>query len=181
MSVLVGSKRAPVAEPIDRRRFSIRGRSRSVGNRPSPLFAPAPTWLESLLFLTLMTGPPKFSEREVTASLAGEIDLMVMIHTAVWASGALWVIARLYPSASRRGVLPALNPVQITAWLLIGALSLSLPVSPGVLLTAFTLGQYAVMLSFAWLFVHRFGASAYLRPLFVGVRVLAGMSAADAF
>jgi len=172
---------ARVAEPIDRRRFIRRG-SGSVGNRPSPLFAPAPTWLESLLFLTLMAGPPKFSgEREVTASLAGEIDLMVMIHTAVWASGALWVITRLCSSALRRGVLPALNPVQITAWLLIGALSLSLPESPGVLLTAFTVGQYGVMLSFAWLFVHRFGASAYLRHLFVGVSLLAVMIAVAAF
>jgi len=71
--------------------------------------------------------------------------------------------------------------VQITAWLLIAALSLSLPESPGVLLTAFTLGQYSVMLSFAWLFVHRFGASAYLRHLFVGASVLALMIVAAVF
>ena len=182
MSVLLGSGRAPIAEPIDRRRFSSRSSRRSVGNRPSSLFAQAPTWLESLLFLALMTGPPKFSgEREVTASLAAEIDGMVIIQIAVWTSGALWVIVRLFSSALRRGVIPALNPVQITAWLLIAALSISLPQSPGVLLTAFTLGQYAVMLSFAWLFVHRFGASAYLRHLFVGLTVLALMVAAAAF
>ena len=37
------------------------------------------------------------------------------------------------------------------------------------------------MLSFAWLFVHRFGVSAYLRHLFVGISVLALMIAAAAF
>jgi hypothetical protein len=113
--------------------------------------------------------------------LGGEIDLIVLIQLGVWAGGALWVVARLYPSALRRGIIPILNPLIITAWLLIAALSLSLPESPGVLLTAFTLGQYSVMLSFAWLFVHRFGVWAYLRHLFVGISVLALMIAAAAF
>ena len=37
------------------------------------------------------------------------------------------------------------------------------------------------MLTFAWLFVHRFGTSVYLRHLFVGVSLLAVMVAAAAF
>jgi hypothetical protein len=123
--------------------------------------------------VTLMSGPPKFRERDYTASLAGSIDLVVLIQIGVWTCGGLWVIAQLYPTVRRRGVIPALHPVQVTAWLLIAALSLSLPESPGVLLTAFTLGQYAVMLSFAWVFAHRFGVSVYLRHLFAGVSLLA--------
>ena len=181
MSALVGTRRLPVAEPVDHRRFSAGRTPRSVGNRPSSLWAPTPTWIESLLFLALMTGPPKFSgDREVTASLAGQIDGMVIIQIAVWASGALWVFARLFSSTVKRGVIPVLNPVLITAWFLIAALSISLPQAPGVLLTGFTLGQYAVMLSFAWVFVHRFGAEAYLRHLFIGVSVLAVVIAAAA-
>src|SRR4029453_15012063 len=118
--------------------------SRSMASRPSPLRVPAPSWLDSLGFLGLMSGPPKFrGSRDLTASLTGQIDLMVLIQIGAWAGGALWVIARLIPSALRHGVVPILNPVQITAWLLIAALLLSAPQSPGVLLTAFTLGQYA--------------------------------------
>ena len=90
--------------------------------------APAPTRFESLLFLALMSGPPKFGgERELTASLTGVIDLLALSQIGVWAAGALWVFARLYPLALRRGVAPLLNPLQVTAWLLIAALSLSLP------------------------------------------------------
>ena len=132
----------------------------------------APTWLDSLLFLALMSGPPKFRDRNMTASLTGEIDAVVLVHIAIWACGALWVMARLSPSLLRWGMVPAVNRVQVMGALLIAGLSLSLWHSPGVLLTAFTLGQFTVMLSFAWLFADRFGPSTYLRHLFVGVCVL---------
>ena len=79
------------------------------------------------------------------------------------------MLARLYPSFLRRGSVPAVNNVQLLGALLIAGLSLSLWHSPGFLLTAFTLGQFAVMLSFSWVFVHRYGPSTYLRYLFAGV------------
>jgi hypothetical protein len=166
----------------DRGRRAAPARRGVPARRTTRLHTASPTWVESLLFVALMSGPPKFTgARDVGASLAGEIDLMVLIHLCVWAGGALWVLARLGSSVLKRGRVPAFNAVQIAAWLLIAALSLSLPESPGVLLTAFTLGQYAVMLLFAWFFVHRFGPSAYLKHLFVGVSVLAAMIAAAAF
>ena len=116
-----------------------------------------------------MSGPPKFRERDPFASLAGAIDLVVVIHVAVWACGGLWVLARLYPAVLRRGVVPSVNPAQAIGALFIAALTLSLWESPGFLLTAFTLGQFAVMLGFVWVFTHRFGTSACLRHLFIGV------------
>jgi O-antigen ligase len=149
-----------------------------MGYRPTASLAPTLTWLDSLLFLALMSGPPKFRYRDSTASLAGTIDLAALIQIGVWACGGLWVIMSLYPWL-RRGLLPAVNPVQVAGALFIVSLSLSIRESPGVLLTAFTLGQLAVMLSFAWVFTHRFGTSAYLRHLFFGVSVLAlGIAAA---
>jgi O-antigen ligase len=56
--------------------------------------------------------------------------------------------------------------------LFIAALSLSIWQSPGILLTAFTLGQFAVMLGFIWVFTHRYGTSACLRHQFMAVTVL---------
>jgi len=135
--------------------------------------ADTPNWLDSLLFLALMSGPPKFRGRDPYASLTGAIDLVVIVHIVVWTCGGLWVLARLYPTVLRRGILPAVNPAQAVGALFIGALMLSMPESPGLLLTAFTLGQFAVMLSFTWVFTDRFGTSACLRHLFIGVSLLA--------
>jgi hypothetical protein len=132
-----------------------------------------PSWFDSVLFLTLMSGPPKFRARDPLASLTGAIDLVVLVHIAVWVCGGLWVLARLYPAALRRGIVPAVNPAQVLGALFIAALMLSMPESPGLLLTAFTLGQFAVMLSFVWVFTHRFGTSECLRHLFIGVSLLA--------
>jgi O-antigen ligase len=135
--------------------------------------ADKPNWLDSLLFLALMSGPPKFRGRDPYASLTGAIDLVVIVHIVVWTCGGLWVLARLYPTVLRRGILPAVNPVQAVGALFIAALMLSMPESPGLLLTAFTLGQFAVMLSFTWVFTDWFGTSACLRHLFIGVSLLA--------
>ena len=140
--------------------------------------ADAPNWFDSLLFLLLMSGPPKFRGRDPTASLTGAIDLVVLVHLAVWTCGGLWVLARLYPAVLRRGRVPAVNPAQALGALFIAALTLSAWESPGRLLTAFALGQFAVMLSFLWVFTYRFGTSACLRHLFIGVSVLAVASVA---
>jgi hypothetical protein len=141
----------------------------AAGTRQSAL---RPSWLDSIVFLVLMSGPPKFRHRDMSASLAGAMDAVVLLHIGVWACGGLWVLARLYPSLLRRGSIPPLNNLQLLAAFLLASLSLSLWHSPGFLLTAFTLGQFAVMLAFAWVFVHRYGPSTYLRHLFAGVCLL---------
>jgi O-antigen ligase len=143
--------------------------------------APVPHGLESFLFLALMSGPPKFRGRDLSASLTGAIDTVVLIHVAVWTCGGLWVLARVYPAALRRTVVPFVNLAQILGAAFIAALTLSLWDSPGRLLTAFTLGQFAVMLTFSWVFTHRFGASACLRHLFIGATVLALVTIAAIF
>lgn len=135
----------------------------------------SPTWTDSLLFLALMSGPPKFRDRDPMASLTGSIDAVVLLHIVVWGLGALWVLTRLYSSLVRRGILPAVTPSQMIGVLLIAALSLSAYHSPGVLLTVFTLAQFAVMIGFTWLFLNRYGPTTYLRHLFAGVCVLAAM------
>jgi O-antigen ligase len=140
---------------------------------PSTRVTHAPTWVDSILFLSLMSGPPKFRGRDAFASLAGEIDLVVAVHVVVWACGGLWVLARLYPAVLRWWIVPSVNGAQVIGALFIVALSLSMWESPAVLLTAFSLGQLAVMLAFTWVFTQRYGASACLRHLFAGVTLLA--------
>jgi hypothetical protein len=67
--------------------------------------------LNSLLFLMLMSGPPKLRGRDPFASLAGAIDGAVLFQIAVWTCGGLWVLARLYPAVlRRRSVLPSTVP-----------------------------------------------------------------------
>ena len=132
-----------------------------------------PNWFESLLFIALMSGPPKFRARDPFASIEGVVDLVVAIQVGTWICGGLWVLARLYPAVVRRGVIPSVNFAQTVAALFIASFTLSLWDSPGVLLTAFTLGQLAVMLAFVWVFTHRFGTSACFRHLFIGMVILA--------
>jgi hypothetical protein len=133
---------------------------------------PAPTWFESLLFVALMSGPPRFRDRDVTASLSGAVDEVVILQVGVWAVGGLWVFARICPHLLQRGLVPSLNGAQGLGALLILALGLSIWRSPGVMLTAFTLGQFAVMLGFAWMFVHLYGTATYLRHLIAGLCVI---------
>jgi O-antigen ligase len=78
----------------------------------------------------------------------------------------------------RRGIIPSVNPAQAIAALFIAALTLAVPESPGLLLTAFTVGQFAIMLAFVWLFTHRFGPGQCLRHLFIGVSLLAVVTVA---
>ena len=143
------------------------------GNAVSGRAACTPNWFESFLFFALMSGPPKFRARDPLASLEGSIDLVVAIQVAAWVCGALWVLARLYPTVIRRGLVPSVNFAQGIGALFIASFMISLWDSPGFLLSAFRLGQLAVMLAFAWVFTHRFGTEAYFRHLFVGVGILA--------
>jgi len=161
---------------VDPRLISVSGPSRlsaAIASGRTARLLPKPTWWDSFLFLALMSGPPKFRDRDLMASLQGSVDAVVLLHIGVWLCGGLWVLGRLFPATTRRGVLPAGNVALVIAALFIGSLTLSLFDSPGVLLTAFIVGQFAVMLSFTWVFTHRFGAWASLRLMFIGAATLA--------
>jgi O-antigen ligase len=138
-------------------------------------------WLDSVLFIALMSGPPKFRQRDALASLTGQIDAMVAMQIAVWVCGGLWVFLRLYPSVLRRGRVPPVRALQVLSTLLVATLSLSILDSPGVLLTGFMLGQFVVMIAFSWVFLHRFGITTYLRHLFACIVLLLVTIAASIF
>lgn len=152
-----------------------------TASAPSGCRTLVPNWLERTLFVLLMSGPPKFRVRDPIASLESTIDSVVVLHIVVWGAAALWVFARVYPSVLRRGKIPSVNAAQAIGGLFIAALSLSMWRSPGVLLTAFTLGQFCVMLGFFWMFTYRFGAMATLRHIFFGVSLLVVVTAVALF
>jgi hypothetical protein len=66
---------------------------------PSTRVAHTANWFDSLLFLALMSGPPKFRDRDPHTSIDEAIDLVAVVHLVVWACGGLRVLARLYPAA----------------------------------------------------------------------------------
>src|SRR3954469_23570180 len=93
----------------------------------------APTWIDSVVFVAMVSGPPKFRDRAIDASLTGQIDWVVLLHIVVWGCAALWVLVHLFPLL-RRGVVPVLSSVQVAGAVLIAGLTLSLWHSPGFLL-----------------------------------------------
>ena len=142
---------------------------------PRARVVPTPAWYESLLFVALMSGPPKFRVRDMNASLSGDIDSVVLVHLAVWACGAVWVLRQLYPTLFRSAAIPRLSAVQFVGAVFIAELCVSIPRAPGPMLTAFVLSQFAILLAFAAVFVGRFGVSTYFKHMFAGVFVLVMM------
>src|SRR5262245_53105070 len=94
-------------------------RMSSTQSRPRAL---SPNWFEPPRSVPLLSGPPQFRGRDPLASLQGAIDPIVLLHVGVWSLGGLWVLARLYSSLVRRGVVPSLDSTQIAGILLIAGL-----------------------------------------------------------
>lgn len=134
-----------------------------------------PRLFDSTMFILLLSGPPRFRDRDPLASLRGEMDLVVLLHVAVWSIGFAWVLYRLYPLVVRRNTLPRLGVAQLSALGLLAVLCLSLPTAPGFLLTSFSIFQFAVMLGFSYVFARTFGVRAYLHHLFAGFVILTGV------
>jgi len=49
----------------------------------------------AILFLLILSGPPRMPIRDPEASLRGEVDWVVVIHLLVWGLGGLWVLAQM--------------------------------------------------------------------------------------
>ena len=132
-----------------------------------------PRIVDFLVFLFLLTGPPKLRLRDPTASLRGEADAAVVLRLAVWIGGFVWLLARLYPVLVARGILPRGWAPQIIGTALLAVLSTAIWIAPGPALTTFSLFQLGVMLIFGWVFVRLYGPDTYLRYLFWGYLLLA--------
>jgi O-antigen ligase len=124
-----------------------------------------PRWFDSLIFVLLVSGPPKFRGRDPLASLRGEIDASALFQIGVWALGFAYVVWRLYPLLSR-GLLPRLHAVQTLALLIPVTLLIPAFASPGPAVTVFLVFQLAVMILFCMVFVERYAVEAFMVHLF---------------
>ena len=129
---------------------------------------PRPKLYHSILFFALVSGPPRLRTRDPGASLAGEVDAVILLTLGVWLAGAAW----LFVQVIRRGTIPRLSSIQFLAIAFLYVLAMSALVSPGVLLTLFTVFQYVVMVFFALFFVRTFGTETFLTHLYYGYMVM---------
>jgi hypothetical protein len=124
-----------------------------------------PSFMAAFLFFLLFSGPPRFRERDPTASLRGEIDLVVIFHLAVWALAGMWVFyqMRFYFQANAKSL--GLRLPQKLGLGMVAALGMSTFVSVSPPLTAFMVYQMLISLMFTMIFVERYGVEACLTKL----------------
>src|SRR5947207_7936777 len=78
--------------------------------RERDMFEPRrrPGFFSSMLFIALMSGPPRFRSRDQFASVMGQVDWSVMLSIAIYGIALLWlghkVASLLLRRARRSGV-----------------------------------------------------------------------------
>lgn len=126
------------------------------------------SYLATLLFILLISGPPMFRARDPYASIRGEVDEVVILHLVVWALAGVWVGIQVFNAVQRRtGPLKLWMPQKIAMALGV-MLGLSALESPAPLLTAFKVYQLVIMCLFTTFYVQRYGVKQSLSVLFTG-------------
>lgn len=131
-----------------------------------------PSIVAGILFILLFSGPPRFRERDSSASLRGDIDAVVILHVLVGVAAGLWVFyqMRFY---FQENLKPAgFRLPQKLGLGLVAALGLSTFVSVAPPLTAFMVYKMFISLMFTMVFVERYGVDACLKKLFQASAVL---------
>jgi hypothetical protein len=131
-----------------------------------------PSIVAGILFILLFSGPPRFRERDSSASLRGDIDAVVIIHVLVGVAAGLWVFyqMRFYFQENLKPV--GFRLPQKLGLGLVSALGLSTFVSVAPPLTAFMVYKMLISLMFTMVFVERYGVDACLKKLFQASAVL---------
>ena len=139
---------------------------------PSEDTTQGPGLMAGLLFVLLMSGPPKLRSRDPLASIRGDVDAVVVFNLLVWGVAGLWLgyymlVGMLEGQPRFRFWLP-----QKIGLALILCLGVSAVVSAAPALTLFKVYQMIVMLLFSLVFVRRYGVEACLHKLFLGSALL---------
>jgi hypothetical protein len=134
-----------------------------------------------VLFLLILSGPPKLRIRDPEASLRGDTDWIVFVHVAVWGLAGLWVLLQILKRLDAKRPVLRLRLPQILGLAMIVCLSASVWKSAAPALTAFKVYQMAVSMLFTQMFVERFGHACCLKTIFLGIAILCGALAACAF
>jgi O-Antigen ligase len=126
----------------------------------------------AILFLLILSGPPRMRIRDPEASLRGDVDWVVVIHLLVWGLGGLWVLLHMTKRFWGGRPLLRLCLPQILGLAMIVCLSASVWVSSAPALTAFKVYQMLVSFLFTQIFVEEFGARDTLKTIFLGTSLL---------
>ena len=139
------------------------------------------TFVPTLLFLLMYSGPPRFRIRDGEASLRGDIDWVVVLHVLVWGLAGAWVLFQIGKRGGGKSLVTRLRLPQILGLAMIALLAISAVISKAPALSAFKIYQMAICLLFTQLFVQRFGYASCLKNIFWGTALLCGTIAVFAF
>jgi len=131
-----------------------------------------PTVVAAALFLSILSGPPRFRFRDPEASLRSEMDWVVMLHVVVWGLAGLWVLLQIGKRRQTRRPLLRLHLPQVLGLGVVLGLAVSISTSAAPSLTAFKVYQTLVSLLFTQIFVEEFGVQASLRAMLWGNALL---------
>jgi len=126
----------------------------------------------AVLFLLILSGPPRIRIRDPEASLRGDVDWVVVIHLLVWGLGGLWVLLQMTQRFLGGRPLLRLQLPQILGLAMVVCLGASVWESSAPALTAFKVYQMLVSLLFTQIFVEEFGARNTLKTILLGVTLL---------
>jgi hypothetical protein len=131
-----------------------------------------PSIVGSLLFVLLFSGPPRFRERDITASLQANIDAVVIFHVLVWVVAGVWIFYQMRFYFQENMKPAGFYLPQKLGLALVAALGLSTFVSVAPSLTAFMVYQIFISMMFTMIFVQRYGVENCIRKLFQASAVL---------
>ena len=133
-----------------------------------------PSLWSRILFVLLLSGPPKFRLRNPTASLDYTVDWVILVQLVVWSIAGCWVLcnrnawSNLNLPNGRR-----FSKLDLLSILLFILLSVSVMFSEAPAFSAFKVYQLVVTFLFVTLFARAFGVYELLNTLFYGCAFLA--------
>jgi hypothetical protein len=132
-----------------------------------------PRRYETLLFLALLSGPPRLRERDPSASLSLDVDWAVLLNAAVLGLGMLWVLLKFNERLLLDKTIPRFDMPQKLALSLVLCLFLSTAFSPAPLFSAYKTLQILTLILFGFFWVSKFGIDSTIKHLSVGHLLLA--------
>ena len=175
--VPVRSREEATSEGQDAPSFSSLGLLTAGANSsglPLTLLYKRPTIVAAALFLSILSGPPRFRMRDPEASLRGDLDWVVILHAVVWGLAGLWILWQICKRFQAGRPLLRLRLPQIIGLAMILVLAASAWRSDAPALTAFKVYQMLVSLLFTQIFAERFGVWTSLKTMLWGNALLCG-------
>ena len=131
-----------------------------------------PNILDSIIFLLLMSGPPRLRFRDPLSSLYGEIDWSILLNIIVWFLGALWIFFQYNWFHFIRLPLSKLKFIQVVSFLFVFALFPSVLISPFKYLSFYRVFQILIALLFLYMWISKFGVESCIKCLSYGYTIL---------